>query len=237
MLRPVATSPGKAAADGVRDGLAVTAGYVPFALALGAAITASGVDPLAGWSSSWLLFAGAAQLTAIQLLDSGAAAVVVVATVLVVNARHVMYSAAMAPHMGAWPQRWRWSAAYLLADPVYVVAATRFERDDGPASQLGYYLGAGVTMWLMWQTMTGAGVLLSARIPTSLPLHLAAPLTFLVLLVPVLRDRASITAALTGALVTLAGQGLPLRLGLLAGALAGVLAGTVTAARSEVRDA
>ena len=45
---------------------------------------------------------------------------------LVVNARMLLYSAALAPHAAGWPARWRWLGAYLLADPVYALAITRF---------------------------------------------------------------------------------------------------------------
>jgi predicted branched-subunit amino acid permease len=222
--------------DGVRDGLSVVVGYVPFALALGAAVSASGVGRLAGWSSSWLLFAGASQLTAVELLDEGAGAVIVVAATLVVNARHLMYSTAMAPHLGSWPRRWRLFAPYLLADPVYVLAAARFERGEPPDAKLRYYLGAALSMWAAWQATTAAGVVLAANIPPSLPLGLAAPLTFLVLLIPTLRNRACVAAALTAGAVALAASGLPLGLGLLAGAVAGTVAGAAVGTMLVGRD-
>src|SRR5688572_29731061 len=101
---------------GVRDALSVVVAYVPFGLALGAALASAGVDPLTAWASSWLIFAGAAQLVAVELLGAGAGVLVVVATALVVNARHLLYSASIAPYARTWPARWRWILAYALAD-------------------------------------------------------------------------------------------------------------------------
>ena len=175
---------------------------VVFGIALGAALARTGLPPGLAWSSSPLLFGGAAQLVAVQLLAGGAPAVVVVAASLVVNARMLLYSASLAPHARGWPRRWRRAGAYLLVDPVYALAVGRFGGDDGggsPADRLRYYRGAGVTHWAGWMALTAAGVLLGGLPPTSLPLGLAAPLTFLVLLLPMLTGRAACAAAVPAA--------------------------------------
>jgi len=90
-----------------RDALPVVLAYLPFGLALGATLAATHLPPLIAWSSSPLLFGGAAQLLAVQLLDTGASVGVVVLGALVVNARMLLYSAALAPYTAAWPGRWR----------------------------------------------------------------------------------------------------------------------------------
>ena len=102
----------------VRDALPVVLAYAPFGLALGATLSATHLPSWIAWSSSPLLFGGAAQLLAVQMLDAGAGAVLVVLGALVVNARMLLYSAALAPHTAGWRARWRWLGAYLLADPV-----------------------------------------------------------------------------------------------------------------------
>jgi 4-azaleucine resistance transporter AzlC len=213
---------------GVRDALSVVVAYVPFGLALGAALASAGVDPLTAWASSWLIFAGAAQLVAVELLGAGAGVLVVVATALVVNARHLLYSASIAPYARTWPARWRWILAYALADPVYALAITRYEADGtgGTArDRRRYLLGVSVVCWSAWQLLVGAGVLLSGLLPAALPLEIAAPLTFLLLLLPSLRGAATYAAAAAGGLVALATMGLPFGLNLMAGAGAGVAAG------------
>jgi predicted branched-subunit amino acid permease len=212
----------------------VIVAYVPFGLTLGATLAATHVPSWIAWSSSPLLFGGAAQLVAVTMLDDGASAVLVVIAALVVNARMLLYSASLAPHAAAWPRRWRSVAAYLLADPVYALALGRFGRSDrggGPRERLAYYLVVGVTLWIGWQVLTGLGVLLAGVLPASLRLDLAAPLTFLLLLVPMLTNRAAYVAAGVGAVIALAAAGLPLGLGLLAGAGAGVAAGALLGGR------
>lgn len=218
-----------AARTGAREALAVIVAYLPFGLALGTAMAATGLHPLVAWASSPLLFGGAAQLLAVQLLDAGASAAVVVAGALVVNSRMLLYGASLAPHVRGWPARWRWAAAYLLADPVYALAAGRFRVAGTDRDRLAYYLAAGGTLWVGWMVLTGAGTVLAGVLPAGLRLELAAPLTFLLLALPMLTGRAAYAAAAVGGAVAAAASGLPLGLGLLAGALAGMTAGAVVA--------
>ncbi|RTL69831.1 MAG: branched-chain amino acid ABC transporter permease [Pseudonocardiaceae bacterium] len=226
-LRPVVL---RAAADAVP----VVAAYVPFALTLGATMAGSGVPPLVAWTSSPLLFGGAAQLLAVQLLGGGANVVLIVLSALVVNSRMLLYSASLAQHATGWSRRSRWAGAYLLADPVYALALGRFTKPDGGGDarlRLAYYLGAGLTLWTAWMTITGAGVLLAGVLPVGLSLDLAAPLTFLLLVLPMLTSRPAWAAAATGGAVAVAASGLPLGLGLLVGAGAGIAAGALVGRR------
>jgi predicted branched-subunit amino acid permease len=216
--------------DGFRDGLTVIVAYVPFGLALGAALASTAVHPVLAWSSSLLIFAGAAQLVAVQLLAGGSATAVVVLTALVVNSRHLLYSASLAPHTQGWSRSSRGVGAYFLADPVYALAIARFgsrEDDDGRA-RLRYYLAMALTCWVGWITLTGAGGLLAGALPAALPLELAAPLTFLLLLVPTLKDLAGYAAAAVAGLVAVPAANLPLGLGLVLAAVVGVVAGATT---------
>lgn len=221
---------------GARDTVPVIVAYVPFGLTIGAAMANAGVPPLVAWASSPLLFGGAGQLIAVQLLGAGAGSVVTVLAALVVNARFLLYSAALAPHVADWPRPRRWAAAYLLADPVYALTAARFAATGGGGSareRMAYYAGVGVTLWSAWLLLTGLGMLLAGVLPAGFRLDLAAPLTFLLLLLPMLATRASVVAAGAGGLAAAVTAWLPLGLNVLVGAAVGVAAGTL-AATSEV---
>jgi predicted branched-subunit amino acid permease len=229
---PALTTVRRALPAGARDAVPMVITLVPFALAVGAAMASTGVPALTGWSSSWLIVGGGAQLVAVQALDGGAHAALVVALALVVNARHLLYSASMAPYMRHWPRRWRWLGAYFLADPVYALAIGRFERvNERPAARLRYYVGVAAVLWSGWLLLTGAGVLLAARLPSGLPLTMAAPLGFLLLLLPMLKDRPAYVAAIVGGVVAVATAGLPLGLNLLVGGATGAAAGTYAGKR------
>ena len=220
---------------GIRDAFLIVLGYIPFGLAAGAAMAQTGVSPALSILSSPIIFAGASQLVAIQLLGSGAGIAIVVFSVLVVNARHLLYSASMEPHLADWGRGQRLGAAFLLSDPVYALAISRFEREGGPEpkrAQLGYFFAAGITCFFGWSLLVVFGVLLGGFIPAWVPLELAIPLTFLLLVLPLIKDRAGLVAASVGGLVALLASPLDLGLGLMVGAVAGLVAGGVVLART-----
>ena len=235
--------PSPPARQGIRDGLTLVVAYIPFAVALGAALASTDVAPVTAWSSSALVFAGAAQLVAVEMLGAGAGAAVVVATALVVNARHLLYSASMGPYVAGWPRRDRWLAAYFLADPVFALAVARLETvaGDGASPDVrehrDYYAGMAVTCWVGWLALTGTGAMVADVLPAGPWLDAAAPLTFLLLLLPLLRLPASWAAAGVGGGAAVLASGLPLGLVLLVGSVAGVAAGTATAGAGRRRAA
>lgn len=229
---PLLTTSARPAYVGTRDALPMVMTLIPFALAVGAAMAATNVPAFTSWSSSWLVVGGGAQLVAVQMLDNGAQFALVVAMALVVNSRHLLYSASLAPYAQPWPRRWRLLGAYFLADPIYALAIARFERiDERPPQRLQYYAGVAAVLWSGWVLFTGVGVLLAGALPDSLPLTFAVPLGFLLLLLPMLRNRPGHAAAIAGGVVALATSGLPLGLNVLAGGAAGAVAGSYVGSR------
>lgn len=212
--------------EGVRAVAPVLVGVAPFGLVAGAAAVRVGLSGLQAVGLSVVIFAGASQLAAIELLGRDAPLAVVVATALVINLRMTMYSASIAPYLQDLATRWRASLAYVLTDQAYALSVTRYMADE-PVDRRWYYLGVAVPLWFVWQVCTVAGVIVGAQVPDSLPLEFAVPLTFLALLVPAISDAPSAAAAAVAASVAVVGAGLPLNLGLLTGAVVGVLAGLV----------
>jgi 4-azaleucine resistance transporter AzlC len=211
--------------DGLRALAPLLLAVVPFGLVLGVTAAGSAVGGGLGIATSWIIFAGAAQLVTVQLIDSGTSLLVVVVTALVVNVRHLMYSAAMAPHFSEFPRRSRWALPYLLTDQAFAVSMLRYETVTEPTYKRWFYTGAGSTLWVSWQISTVAGVVLGAQIPESLGLEFAIPLVFLVLLIPVVQTRPGLVAAVIGGSVAVAASSAPYGLGLVIGAVAGVMAG------------
>lgn len=210
---------------GIADALPLFVPAIPFALVIGLAIVEGGLDPFAGWSGSWLIFGGAAQLTLVSLLGSGAAAIAAVTAALVVNARHLMYSAAMAPTFQSQPTWFRWLGPYVLIDQMFALAS--IEKDNDPDTFRNYYLAAGATFWTLWQITTAVGLAMGPVVPEEWNLQFAVPLLFIGLIVLGIDRSSKLVAALVGAGVTFFFAGLPNRSGLLVGALVGILAGTI----------
>jgi predicted branched-subunit amino acid permease len=194
-------------------------------------MVAGGIPPLEAMALSVVVYAGASMLAATQLLAGGAPLVVILVTALFINVRFMMYSASIRPHLAALPVRWRLAAGYLLADNAYALSVARFTEHPEMRGKAGYYFGAAVTVWLTWQAAVGAGIALGAGLPAAWRLEFAAPLAFIALTVPLLRDRAMVAAALAAAATAVAAAGLPVRLGLAAAAVAGLAAGLLVGRR------
>jgi predicted branched-subunit amino acid permease len=123
--------------------------------------------------------------------------------------------------------------SYLLTDESYAVSILRLEGGHPSRNRHWYLLGAGVTLWLGWQLATVAGIVVGAQLSSSLPLDFALPLTFIAIVVPMIRSRAAVLAAIASAGVVLACAGWPYKVGMMAASLAGILAGALAVRRTR----
>ena len=200
-------------------------GVIPFGMIYGALALANGLSPAAALAMSTLLFAGSAQFLFCQLLGVGAPATVIIAEVGLLNLRHALYSAALAPRIAHLPRRWKLALAYLLTDEAFAAISQREAADEAGTQRHWFYLGAGLALWGGWQLSTVAGVMLGARLPAHWPLDFALPLTFIAIVAPLIRSWAMLATAAVSGIVALLAAGLPFKLGLPAAALAGMVAG------------
>jgi 4-azaleucine resistance transporter AzlC len=216
---------------GVREEVPLLVGVFPFGMIYGVLALNAGLGLAASQMMSSIVFAGSSQFIAAQLVHDAAPGLVIVLTIAVVNLRHMLYSASLAPYLEKLPIRWKVLLAYLLTDEAYAPTALKFEREG--ASPLGHWflLGAGLALWSTWQVSTGLGIFLGASIPQNWPLDFALPLTFIALVMPVLRNRPAVMAALSAGLVALLAYNLPFKLGLILAALTGILVGTLLEGR------
>jgi len=209
-------------------------GVAPFGMVTGLTAVNAGLSPEKAMGMSVFIFAGASQLATLQLLGQGAIPVVILLTALTINLRFAMYSASIAPHFQHLRHRWRWPLAYLLTDQAYAVSVARFRNEGGAdpdTNRHWYYLGAGLTLWIAWQAATAIGAYLGGSVPHTWSLDFAIPLMFMGLLVPGLRDRPNVIAALTGGTIATLAANLPLHLGIVVAALAGIAAGVIAERR------
>ncbi len=229
-------------ASGVRAEAPILVGVVPFGMIYGAVAGAAGLPDALAVAMSSVVFAGSAQFVGAQLIGAGAPAFVLLLTTFVVNLRHLLYSASLAPHVRHLPTRWRLLLAYLLTDEAYAVTVLRYTESSQSSAPMRhwYFLGSGLALWASWQMSTLVGVVLGAQVPPGWSLDFALALTFIGLVVPTLRDRPHSGAALSAGLVAVAAAGWPYRLGLMAAALTGIIVGVVleaTAGRNARRAA
>lgn len=217
---------------GVRAEIPIVIGVIPFGLIFGAVAVSGGLPPGLAQAMSSVVFAGSAQFIGVQLIAGGALPVVLLMTTFVVNLRHLLYSASLAPHVRHLPLRWRLLLAYLLTDEAYAPTIVHYLEVRGPAAAgHWFFLAAGLTLWTSWQTSTALGILFGAAVPASWSLDFALAVTFIGIVVPALRDRPHVGAALAAALVAVLTFAWPYKLGLMAAAVVGILTGVLLESR------
>jgi 4-azaleucine resistance transporter AzlC len=199
----------------------------------GALAVNAGISMAASQAMSSIVFAGSAQFIAAQLVGSGASAVVILAVVFVVNLRHALYSASVAPYLKDLKPGWKALLAYLLTDEAYAVAITHYVKEGEPDGRHWYFLGAGLTLWTSWQASTACGIFIGSAIPSQWPLEFVLPLTFIALVVPALKNRADLAAAASAGLAGLLAAGLPYKLGLILAAVIGITVGMLMEKRKQ----
>lgn len=211
---------------GVRAQLPILLGTSPFGMIYGIVAYDAGLPFSVAIAMSLIVFAGSSQFIAAQLFAGGTAGVVIVLTTFIVNLRHMLYSASVAPYIRHLSTGWKWLLAFLLTDEAYAVTISCYRQEPVEAARETmahwYFLGAGLTLWVSWQISSAAGFILGAEIPASWSLDFTLPLTFIALLIPTLNDRPAILAALAAGAVAVLARGLPYNLGLSAAIVAGI---------------
>ena len=212
--------------NGVRDQVPLLLGVAPFGMIFGALAIDAGIPPLVAQGFSLFVFAGSAQFIAAGMIANSFPPLIIVLTILVVNLRHMLYSANLSPHIQKLPPWWRIILSWLLTDEAFAVASLRYRR--GNTAQAHWYtLGTGLTLWVAWQVSTVIGILLGAYIPGSWSLDFALPLTFMALITPAITNRSDWAAALSAGFMAVALAGLPYKMGLLLASIVGITVGVV----------
>ena len=211
---------------GVRAEFPLLVGVFPFGMIYGALALNAGLSKTASQLMSSIVFAGSSQFITAQLIHDSAPGFVIVLTIAVVNLRHMLYSASLAPYVASLPTRWKTLLSYLLTDEAYAATVIHYEREGVTPLGHWFFLGAGFSLWFIWQVSTALGIFLGTAIPASWSLDFALPLTFIAMVVPVLKNRPAIAAAVSAGVVALLAYALPYKLGLILAALVGIAIGT-----------
>jgi predicted branched-subunit amino acid permease len=211
-------------------------GVIPFGLVAGATPVATGLGAGAALGFSTIVFAGASQLAAIDVLAGGGSVAVAILAAWTINLRMLLYSASLAPYLAREPRWRRLVGSYLLVDQVYAVCISRWPEDDGPRRRIPFMVGAGLFLWAIWVASTMTGTLVGSALPDRIPLDFAVPLVFLVLLVPAVTTRPAVVAAAAGGVgAVLAAEAGAGGLSVMAGAVSGIAAGALAELLAERR--
>jgi branched chain amino acid efflux pump len=216
---------------GVRAEIPLLIGGFPEGMIYGALALNAGLSNAASQMMSSIVYAGSAQFITAQLVHEATPGFVIVLTIAVVNLRHMLYSVSLAPYISSLPMGWKAVLAYFLTDEAYAATIIHYEKENVTLFSHWFFLGAGFSLWFTWQISTALGIFLGAAIPESWSLDFALPLTFIAMVVPVLKNQPAIAAALSAGVVALVAFSLPYKLGLILAALVGIVVGTLLEGR------
>ncbi len=179
-------------------GIAVSA--VGFGFVYGLSAREAGFSPIEAVAMSTIVFAGAAQFAAVGYVASGLAWPGVVLLTFLLNARHLLYSAALAPWLQGVPFWRRAVMAHLLTDEAFALSIGHFRR-VGRTDERGYWIAAIASTFIPWNVATLAGVLLGAQIPdpARFGIDIIFPAAMIGLAVGLVTGRRELVAAIVGA--------------------------------------
>ena len=221
---------------GVKATIPLVIGALPFGIIFGALAISAGISPVGTMAMSLFVFAGSAQFIGVGLVAGGASIPVIVLTTFVVNLRHALYSATLAPYVKHLPQRWLLPLGFMLTDEAFVTASTHYAEPGDPTHQA-----------LVFSRLGAAALRLLADFHRDrhyrrdadhgrrqLGLDFAMSVTFIGMLVPLMKNRPVLAAVVVAAIVAVLTNPLPNKIGLIIAALAGVAAGMIVEARMGV---
>ena len=214
---------------GAREGffsfLPLSVGLIPWALVMGMAMTSAGFTPVQAMGMNLIVFAGTAQLGTLPLIVAGVPLWLIVVTALALNLRFIIFSAAIAQGFRGVGTPMRWFSGHLLTDGVFANCLEKMLKVDDVRWRLGYYLAPSLWSWFLWQLFALIGILAAGSIPKHWSLEFMATIALLVLLIPLVRARPMLVAAVAGGATAVVLRGMPLRLGLIVAIVVGICAG------------
>lgn len=210
-------------------------GVVPFGFIYGALAIQLGVPASIAQAMSSVIFGGSSQFIAAPLIVAQTPALILILTVFAVNLRHALYSASLAPYLEKLSAWWKMLLAYLLTDEAYAVAIAHFQKDREAKHRHWFLFGAGITLWSFWQVSTAVGIFVGAQVPPEWSLDFALPLTFIAIVVPMLKNRAYVICAIVAGIGGVLAFGLPYKLGYIVAAVVAIALGFILETRWKHR--
>jgi 4-azaleucine resistance transporter AzlC len=182
------------------EALGIGVSAVGFGFVYGLSAREAGFSPIEAIAMSTIVFAGAAQFAAVGYVASGLAWPGVVLLTALLNARHLLYSAALAPWLREVPFWRRAVMAHLLTDEAFALSIGHFRR-VGRTDERGYWIAAIASTFIPWNLATIGGVLLGAQIPdpARFGIDIIFPAAMIGLAVGLVTGRRELVAAIVGA--------------------------------------
>ncbi|MFN8945150.1 MAG: AzlC family ABC transporter permease [Pseudobdellovibrionaceae bacterium] len=209
------SSPRKLLFAGFKKTLPFQTGVIPFGVLYATLAINFGFEPWLVLFLSILVFGGSSQLVFIDLMSKLGSPFQAVLGANIVNARHLIYSAAVSKEFSKFSNKWKLILAYLLTDQLYAV----FQKENeslkalNPLLKPWFYFGSGICTWILWIFSSGLGIFFGQIIPDSWNLSFSIPLMFMPLIFILAKKKADYFVALVAASLTIAFHSFPYGLG------------------------
>ena len=213
--------------QGAKATIPMIIGAIPFGIIFGTLAESSGLSIWGAMAMSLFVYAGSSQFIALGLLATGVGPIIIIATTLVVNLRHLLYATALVDKISHLSHGWRALLAFGLTDESFAVVNGRYLGHTDTARAHWFFLGSIVAMYSNWQLCTWLGIGLGELFPdmTNWGLDFAMSVTFLGIVIPYLRNKPMWLAVISAAAFAMILRDLPHQLGLVIAALSGVCIG------------
>ena len=211
--------------QGILEELPLQLGVFPFGVIYGVMAIESGLTPMQAFLMSSIIFGGASQIAFVQLISNATPYGVIVTTVGAINSRHFLYSISMMEFLKNLSLKWRVILGYLLTDEAYAISIRRFINEPNTSFLHFHLLGTGITLFLSWQMSTLTGVLLGSDLPHFLDLQFIIPLTFIAIIIPMIRSISTFLVVISSAFCGLIFKNLDISFWIIISGFIGVLVG------------
>ena len=209
---------------GIVQELPIQIGVFPFGIIYGVMAIESGLTMMQAFLMSSIIFAGASQI-AFAKLYLFVSPTSLLTSITAINLRHFLYGVSMNEYLKNLTLKWRVIFSYLLTDEAYAVSIKYFQNNS--KSKYFYYhlLGSGLTLFFTWQVSTLIGIFFGGTIPSYLNLEFIIPLSFVAIIIPMLKKKYDILACLSSGISGIILYKLDIELWIIFSAFCGIFAG------------
>lgn len=209
---------------GIVQELPIQVGVFPFGIIYGVMAIESGLTVIQAFLMSSIVFAGASQI-AFAKLYLFVSPTSLLTSITAINLRHFLYGVSVNEYLKNLTLKWRIIFSYLLTDEAYAVSIKYFQNNS--KSKYFYYhlLGSGLTLFFTWQVSTLIGILFGGAIPSYLNLEFIIPLSFIAIIIPMLKKKYDILACFSSGISGIILYKLDIELWIIFSALIGIFIG------------
>lgn len=216
------------AKKGFLDMLPLNLAVLPWGILCGSLAIQRDFSVLEALLMPLIVFAGSAQLVAIELIANNASLATILFTTFIISSRHFLYGLALRDKLKLLPTNWRYGLGFLLTDELFALSghSTAFVGQ----LRLVYALIAGGSFYLFWLLWNVTGVIAGSYLPdlTHLGLDFAIAVTFIALVIPTIINLPILVTVIVAGVLSVLFKLMAFELDLVAAALVAMYCGYLT---------